>query len=118
MRKVIILINAKLGLSPAAFRDYYESNHAPLAMRMFPMVKEYRRNYIDRSAWMTRCSDVATPDADVITEMWFETEADYQAFWERASRPEIQAEIFADEVNFLDPDTVRMVLVEEYRTEL
>jgi uncharacterized protein (TIGR02118 family) len=117
MPKLIILINAKQGLSPKEFRDYYEAHHAVLASRLLPMCKDYRRNYLDRSAWITR-SDLPPLDADVITEMWFDTHADYQAFLDRIADPSIRAEILADEAKFLDQATVRMILVDECRTEM
>ena len=46
--KVVTLIQRKPGTTRAAFKDYYEKNHAPLGSRYFPFDK-YVRNHLDSS---------------------------------------------------------------------
>jgi hypothetical protein len=46
--KVVTLIQRKPGTTRAAFKDYYEKNHAPLGTRYFPFTK-YVRNHLDSS---------------------------------------------------------------------
>jgi EthD domain len=46
--KVVTLIQRKPGTTRAAFKDYYEKNHAPLGTRYFPFDK-YVRNHLDSS---------------------------------------------------------------------
>jgi uncharacterized protein (TIGR02118 family) len=113
MIKIIALIEAKPGLSQEEFRDYYEHHHVPLARRLLPMVREYRRNYLDRAAWAGRSSGLPAPQADVVTETWFEDETAFQAFLRRLAEPAVEAEILADEAKFIKPSTVQMVRVDE-----
>lgn len=52
MIKLLATMAAKEGLSLADFRDHYdEIQHAPLALKLFPMIRGYRRNYLERGAW-------------------------------------------------------------------
>ncbi len=46
--KVVTLIQRKPGTTRAAFKDYYEKNHARLGTRYFPFDK-YVRNHLDSS---------------------------------------------------------------------
>ncbi len=46
--KVVTLIQRKPGTTRAAFKEYYEKNHAPLGTRYFPFDK-YVRNHVDSS---------------------------------------------------------------------
>jgi hypothetical protein len=46
--KVVTLIQRKPGTTRAAFKEYYEKNHAPLGSRYFPFTK-YCRNHLDSS---------------------------------------------------------------------
>ena len=95
MIKRITLITAKEGMSLADFKAYYESHHAPLAKRLFPMVADYRRSFITD---VTRHPDGVThPGFDVVTENWFASEADLKAFQDKFKQPEVQAELRADE---------------------
>jgi uncharacterized protein (TIGR02118 family) len=114
--KVMILIAKKEGITNEQFRHHYETVHAPLAMRLLPMVKEYRRNFIDRDSIRLRDGSAAAPDFDVVTEMVFASEQDYAAFKARIAEPEVMAQIRADEANFLDGRTVRHTMVEECRS--
>jgi uncharacterized protein (TIGR02118 family) len=112
--KVMVLISAKPGISAAQFRHHYETVHAPLALRLLPMIKEYRRNFFDRSV-ADRPGTIPI-DFDVITELVFASEADYEAFTRRVAEPEVRRQIRADEANFLDSDKTRRLVVTECRS--
>lgn len=49
MIKAVALLARKPGLSHADFVAYYEDNHSKLIRRLLPQIREYRRNYLDRS---------------------------------------------------------------------
>ena len=46
MVKLIFLFRRKSGTTFQQFREYYEHNHVPLAVRLLPYFKSYKRNYI------------------------------------------------------------------------
>ena len=59
MIKLLATMAAKEGLSLADFRDHYEIQHAPLALKLFPMIRGYRRNYLERGAWFPTANGAA-----------------------------------------------------------
>jgi hypothetical protein len=115
--KLMILLTAKDGLSQEQFRQHYETVHAPMAVRLFPMVKEYRRNFIDRHGVQVK-PGAALPDFDVITELVFANEADYEAFLKRRADPVIDAEVSADEDRLFNRTMNRRLLITEKRSRL
>ncbi len=106
MIKHFFLIAKKPELSAEEFRSYYEAHHVPLIKRLLPMFAHYERHYLDRSQSRIDAAQ-ADPDFDVITEIHFASQADYDAFLQTASNPEVLAEIRADEANFLISDATR-----------
>ena len=113
MIKRITLIKARNGMSPADFKAYYESSHAPMAKRLFPMVADYRRNFIGAVA---RHPEGQThPGFDAITELWFTDEANFKAFTDKLARPEVRAEVQADEAKFMQVDQTWSFVVDEVK---
>ncbi|MET0546466.1 MAG: EthD domain-containing protein [Caulobacterales bacterium] len=112
MFKIIACICRKPGMSPAAFRDHYENRHVPLAMRLFPQIKEHRRNYINDGGVMLP-PVVAIPAFDVFSELWFDDRAAFEAMIAIAMDPERGAEIRADEDRFLDRERSGILIVDE-----
>jgi hypothetical protein len=115
--KLFVLLTRKDGLTTEQFRHHYETVHAPMAVRLFPMVKDYRRNFIDRDQ-VTLKPGASKPDFDVITELHFASEADYAAFLKRRSDPEIDAEVSADEDRLFNRSLNRRLVVTEKVSEL
>ena len=113
MIKRITLIKAKDGMSLADFRAYYEKNHAPMAKRLFPMVADYRRNFIVDVP--RHPAGVTYPGFDVVTENWFANEADMQAFNDKFKQPEVLAEVRADEAKFTQMDRTWSFIVDEVK---
>jgi len=100
-------------MSLADFKAYYEAHYAPLAKRLFPMVADYRRSLI---AEVVRHPDGVTyPGFDVVTENWFATEDDLKAFTEKIKRPEVRAELLADEAKFTQVDKTWSFIVDEVK---
>jgi uncharacterized protein (TIGR02118 family) len=111
MKKLIVLLTRKAGTSPEQFRRHYETAHAPGAIEHIPALAraDYRRNFIEGSR-----ADAATrPDFDVITEITFADDADYEAFQRSLA---VQAWIAEDEARFSDRALTRSYMVTEHRS--
>ena len=107
MIKVVVFIRKLPGTDRAHLRDYYENHHAPLVNRLLPFYCLYRRNYFDEPVR----SGPLDIDYDVVTELGFSTKADYDAWLDALSDPEILRQIREDERNFIEQGATRMVLV-------
>ncbi|ATW04394.1 hypothetical protein C8024_06045 [Sphingopyxis sp. BSNA05] len=111
MIKHFFLISKKPHVSAAEFRDYYETRHAPLIKRLLPMFAHYERHYLDRSQSRIDATQ-DDPGFDVITEIHFASQSDYDAFLARLSDPAVIAEIRADEANFLISEATRSLRID------
>jgi uncharacterized protein (TIGR02118 family) len=100
MSKSIALLPRRNGLSRAQFRDYYESHHAPLAIRYFPFSR-YVRNHLtaDEAAGF-----------DTISEFWSEDIAAVAALMQTP----IGSIMRADEERFMDRAQIRSAAAEEH----
>jgi len=115
MPKLIALIFKQPQLSAEAFRAYYEANHAPLVRRLLPMIGRYTRSYLPAEPETPGREDLV--NFDVLTELWFESDADLEAFWKRIREPEVIAAIREDESHFLISDRTVMYTVIEAGTD-
>ena len=113
MIKLVTLIKRKRGMSPEAFRDHYETLHAPMAVRLLPMLARYERNFVVRND-----SDDAFPDFDVITIIWLEDQAAYDAFRARLAEPDVLAEVRADEARFIESGGIHAFMVAEHHSDI
>ena len=104
MITVMVLIRKRPDLTPAQFRDHYENRHAPLIDRLLPYYQAYRRNYLETPVRPGQ-ADVGY---DVVTELEFADEETYDAWQDALRRPEVIAEIRADEAHFLAAGETRM----------
>lgn len=112
MIKMMVLINAKPGISLEAFRDHYEHKHVPLILRLHPMIAEYRRNYIDAQR-TTLNPGLEWPDFDVITEARFESWDDFDRFRAVSADPAVRQQVLADEAHFVNTAKTRRLIVDE-----
>jgi uncharacterized protein (TIGR02118 family) len=110
--KAMAVMAKKPGLSKAEFIDYYENHHVPLIRSMFD-IAEYRRSYVDLTGAILS-PGVATPDFDVVTELWFNSRAAYEAMLAGPEDPEITKRIADDEAHFLDRAKTRFFIVDEH----
>ena len=108
------LVKAKSGISLEEFRDHYENVHVPLVLKFCPMLRDYRRTYLDH----TRSALAAGFECpyDVIAEFRFDSEADYLAYSATIARPEIAKVIGADSALFIDTSTITRLMGEEVRS--
>ena len=121
MQKIVLLVKRKSGLTPEQFREHYENQHAPLAVRLLPAFKQYRRNYVRHDKLYRPPAfegDPIEPNFDVITEMTFETADDYQRMIEALADSTIQEQIVADSQRFMDRKSMQMFFVDEETTKL
>jgi uncharacterized protein (TIGR02118 family) len=116
MIKLMMFAYVKDGMTSEQFQDYYERVHAPLAYSLLPMMHEYRRNFIDRRAEPVKIG-ARPPEFDVVTEMVFANEQDYQEFKRRIADPDVAGRLSADERNFMKSELMRSHLVIERRSE-
>jgi hypothetical protein len=118
MFKLILMCRRKPGLSRKEFIDYYENTHVPLAQRLGVAPPGYRRNYLalDDPVMELIPAELAATNADfdVITESIFNTREDATAALARFADPEIQKVIGPDESNFVEPGSIRFVVVESH----
>ncbi|MFT4564224.1 MAG: hypothetical protein ACI9BW_003987 [Gammaproteobacteria bacterium] len=117
MFKVIILIKRKNGMSVEAFRDYYETKHAPLGASKIPNLKRYIRHFISPYGNEIYAAD-SEPPYDVLTELWFDDEADFDRGMAYLSEPETAAIIGADEEKLFEKSSIRIMVMEDHETDL
>jgi uncharacterized protein (TIGR02118 family) len=112
MFKMVILAKRKSGMSMDAFKEYYETRHAPLALSMPHQMVRYTRNYL------TPMEGGAEGPYDVVTETWFKDKAAFDKnFQDLLGNPERMAIIQKDEENLFDRSTITFFTAEEAESE-
>jgi uncharacterized protein (TIGR02118 family) len=114
--KLMLLFTRKAGVTPEAFRAYYETRHVPLSLRLLPYFKSYARNYVQREGYDPTGAGNAGPAFDVVTEITFETREDFEGMMRAMADPKILDQIVADEENFIDRSKLVMFFVDEAET--
>jgi len=102
--KLMAFLKATPGMDRSRFARYYEEKHAPLILEIMPAIIDYRRNYLPQSV----------AGFDVITEIWFEDRASFDAAMAVATAHPASELIASDEANFLDRAATVVVLPEEH----
>lgn len=117
--KMVVMFRRRQDLTAEQFREHYETRHAPLALRLFPYISEYRRNYIRHDLVHRRAQPEGAPAAlnfDAITEIWFESRDDYDRMVRDMTNPAIRDQVIEDEKKFLDRSATVVFLVDEARS--
>jgi uncharacterized protein (TIGR02118 family) len=99
--KVIAMLTRKPGLSEAEFVAYYETRHVPLILSIAPQIRDYRRNYLHREGSII-AAGARQPEFDVVTELWFDDQAAFDAAMLAFTDPVNAARIACDEENVFD----------------
>jgi EthD domain len=119
MFKVMMLLKRKPGMSLQEFIERYESEHVPLAERYATRIKHYARHYLHPGSYVIHGDEVAEPEYDVITELWYD---DRDAFEQQQEslrgRPDAIAAVIADEEKIFDRTKSRTVYVEDHVSDL
>jgi uncharacterized protein (TIGR02118 family) len=105
MLKNLGLIPRRADLSRAAFRDHYETRHAPLALRYLRTLRRYVRNHVVDAR-------PADPPFDALSEFWFDNEADVKRVIDFLGSPAGEV-LREDEARFMDRSRVAIMRVEE-----
>lgn len=118
--KMLIFLNRREGMSRDAFVNYYEARHAELALSLLsdgekPIFSHYARNYpVPQGPGVINESNASSSlGFDVMAEICFWTERDYNQFLELCAQAAIAAELSTDEMQLFDRRKVRIALAEE-----
>jgi uncharacterized protein (TIGR02118 family) len=116
-----MFVKRKPGLTLDQFKDHYENRHAPLAIKLIPQIVEYSRNYIVpdasyRPGHLANVNKEVAPDFDVMSEISFKSEEDYQKMVNTLNDPKSGQILAEDEERFVDRKAVVMYIVDEKRT--
>jgi len=99
----------KPGMTRAAFREYYESNHRLIGEKYLAgYAVKYMRRYP-----VALPGDEQEPDFDVILEVWYPDMETYQRFIAYIQDPAIAAEISEDEAKLFETSGRRGYQLEE-----
>jgi hypothetical protein len=124
--KLVALIKRKPGLSMAEFEHYYESSHAPMAIKHAPFMSKYTRDYIQTDSNSSGISATLEgadssedpPSFDVVTQLWFDTEVDFEKFHQAMVDRTIRKSIVADEERFMHRSSIRIFTVKTRESKL
>jgi hypothetical protein len=117
---ILLFFTRKEGISPSAFKDYFENNHIPLICRMagpdFPQV--HTRMYVHRSNEGDCAASVimgAQEDFpyDAVAQMEFEDGAAFHKFIGNRKDPEVLSILEEDDSKFSDSSKTRAVILGE-----
>ncbi len=103
MVKLIAFFKRKAGLTPQEFHQHWRTRHAELVVRQAGM-RRYVQNHTLLSTYRR-----GEPHVDGVAEAWFDST---DAMRELAPTAEYEA-VRADEANFIDPDSMGVVLCDE-----
>ncbi|WP_370677293.1 EthD domain-containing protein [Pleomorphomonas sp. PLEO] len=107
MIKFAYLINRVEGMSVEAFVDHHRHKHAPL-FSSIPEAKQYVRRYA--ISHPVAAPNYPAPAYDGLTEIWFDSWADHDAFFTSKNYLET---VQPDERTFVDHDSVGVMVTEE-----
>jgi hypothetical protein len=114
MAKLIGLFKRRDSMTAGEFREYYENQHAPLALsHLGHLFASYTRNYV--SYEIDGFGAPLEHGIDVVTEIVFLDDAAMQRMFElTTSDPRVRAAISEDEAKFMDKAASRIVLVTDH----
>jgi EthD domain len=115
--KILLLMKRKSGMSVEAFRDYYETGHAPFCAQYSTRLSHYIRRYLD-SQNHPETGPAGELPYDVITELWFDNEPAYRATLAYLTTSIMPDEVVADENKLFDRTSFRIATVVECETDL
>ena len=115
--KILLLMKRRPGMSVEAFRDYYETRHAPQALQHGTSMSRYVRRFLDPQphAESGTCDELPY---DVITELWFDDEAKFRGTLGYITAQIMPDDVVADELNRFDRPTMRIATVVECESDL
>jgi uncharacterized protein (TIGR02118 family) len=115
--KILLFMKRRPGMSMEAFQEYYETRHAPLAMKYSSSVDRYIRRYLTAHP-NPETGETGELPYDVVTELWFEDEAVFKGTVQYLSTSIMPDDIVADEKNLFDRPKIRMATVVERESDM
>tara|TARA_B100000029_G_scaffold516236_1_gene627864 strand:- start:18647 stop:18988 length:342 start_codon:yes stop_codon:yes gene_type:complete len=112
LHKLIALISRLPNLSKDEFAEYYEHHHVPLIKKLFPMISQYKRNFLSQDPKVE--GNVGPANFDVITEFWFHDDHSLDEFWSKTEDPNVVKLIMEDESHFIDSARTQIYVVKEH----
>ena len=109
--KILLFMKRRPDISVDAFREYYETRHAPLAEKYSRGISCYIRRYVEPQVHPETGEWTDAPD--VITELWFEDEKVYRGTLAYITSTLMPDEIIEDEKNLFDRSSFRIATVVE-----
>lgn len=100
MHKAVFMLDRGDDVSVEEFREYWEEEHAPVAVEEVPGLRKYTISFP---------VDAEEAPHDGMATLYFDSEADLEA----AMASEAMAELGRDLPNFADPDSAVQLLAEE-----
>ncbi|WAS91296.1 EthD domain-containing protein [Nannocystis punicea] len=113
MLTIMAFLAKRPDLTTEAFIDHYENHHVPLICRLVGPPPVYRRSYLRRDHAVLPGAAIGF---DVVTEQKFADREALDAWLAAVSRPEVAAQVRADEERFLDHRHYFAYVVEEHVT--
>lgn len=107
MIKFIFMINRIDGMTFEEFVEHHRNRHAPL-FTSIPEARQYVKKYT--VSHPVHAATYPGPAYDGITEIWFESWADHDAFFASENYREL---INPDESKFIDMDSVAVMVTAE-----
>jgi hypothetical protein len=113
--KILLMMKRRPDIGVAAFRDYYETKHAPFCAQWSNPRSRYIRRYLDPQPHPE--TGLNEPAFDVITELWFEDPADHQRTLAYITTTIMPDAVVEDEKNLFDRSSFRIMTVTECETD-
>ena len=107
MIKAAILLRRAAGITHEECISHWRNVHGPIG-RQSQIAQRYVRKYVQ--AEVVACLTPGAPEFDGIAELWFDSRADFEAFF---GDPEYAAVIGPDEGNFADLQGLQSFITEE-----
>ena len=114
--KIALLMKRRPDISVEAFRDYYESRHAPMASKYSQGIKRYIRRYLNPQPH-PETGPGGELAYDVITELWFDDEATFKGTLDYITTAVMPDEIIEDEKNLFDRSSFKIATYTECETD-
>jgi hypothetical protein len=115
--KILLFMKRRPGMSVEAFRDYYETRHAPLGVKHARGMKRYIRRYLDPQPH-PETGPGGEMAFDVITELWYDDEAVWRGTLDYLTTSIMPDVIVADELNLFDRSSFKIATVVERESVL
>jgi hypothetical protein len=112
MIKQLVLLKRRPGMSLEEFKAYYETRHSLLGIKFMPLCRRYFRRYVVPEPNPVT-GEVLELDFDVITEIWWNTRADFESTMREIGKADLNAIFREDEKHIFASHSNPVFTVEE-----